>query len=292
MSRAATMKTFRFLLLLACLARPCIASSTINEMNRFSYGANIGWMDWRADGTNGVVVGEFVCSGYIYSANVGWISVGSGSPTNGIQYQNLASNDFGVNLDGIGNLRGFAYGANIGWINFESQGAPKIDLATGKMSGFAYSANCGWISLSNAFAQVQTDTIAAGADTDSNGLPDAWEIQHFGAIGVDPNADPDHDGMSNLQEYIAGTDPNNGSDYLRITELRYAAADTKVWLTWSSSPTRFYFIEQSPDSTAGNWTDSGLGMIDPAGTATTRAFVNPDTSARFFRIRAVRPLQQ
>jgi hypothetical protein len=62
MSRAATMKTFRFLLLLACLARPCIASSTINEMNRFSYGANIGWMDWRADGTNGVVVGEFVCS--------------------------------------------------------------------------------------------------------------------------------------------------------------------------------------------------------------------------------------
>jgi hypothetical protein len=74
--------------------------------------------------------------------------------------------------------------------------------------------------------------------------------------------------------------------------MRYAAADTKVWLTWSSSPSRFYFIEQSPDSTQGNWTDSGLGMIDPAGTATTRAFVNPDTSARFFRIRAVRPLQQ
>ena len=32
-------------------------------------------------------------------------------------------------------------------------------------------------------------------------------IQYFGAVGQDPNADPDHDGMSNLQEYLLGTDP-------------------------------------------------------------------------------------
>jgi hypothetical protein len=38
-------------------------------------------------------------------------------------------------------------------------------------------------------------------------LPDSWMIRYFGAVGQDPNADPDHDGMSNLQEYLLGTDP-------------------------------------------------------------------------------------
>jgi Bacterial TSP3 repeat len=46
-------------------------------------------------------------------------------------------------------------------------------------------------------------------DSDGNGLPDWWEQQHFGHIGVDPNADPDSDGLNNLQEYQNNTDPNN-----------------------------------------------------------------------------------
>jgi hypothetical protein len=51
-------------------------------------------------------------------------------------------------------------------------------------------------------------------DGDHNGLPDQWERQYFGTTGVDPNADPDSDGISNLQEYLNGTDPTdffNGS---------------------------------------------------------------------------------
>jgi len=187
------------------------AATTIDAANKYAYGANLGWMDWTGDTANGVVIGEYVCAGNIYSANVGWIALGSGSPTNGIYYQNLSANDFGVNQDGLGNLRGYAYGANIGWINFENTGAPKVDLVTGNLSGYVWSANCGWISLSNAVAYVQTDTISPGA-LDSNGLPIAWEMQNFGHTGVDPNADPDHDGMSNLQEYLAGTNPNDAND--------------------------------------------------------------------------------
>src|SRR6266446_8970303 len=90
-------------LLLAVIAGSAQAASTIDNLNRFAYGANIGWMDCHADGANGVVIGEFVCSGYIYAANVGWINLGSGSPTNGMQYKNLSTNDFGVNQDGFGN---------------------------------------------------------------------------------------------------------------------------------------------------------------------------------------------
>ena len=160
------------------------AATTIQPTNSFAYGANIGWINWRGDVTSGAVVGEYVCSGSIWSANCGWISLGSGTPVNGIQYGNASATDFGVNLTGHvvsggvppAQLRGFAYGANIGWINFESTGNPEISLSTGRLSGFAYSANCGWIDLASATAFVQTDFIIPGADTDGDGIADAHEL--------------------------------------------------------------------------------------------------------------------
>lgn len=45
------------------------------------------------------------------------------------------------------------------------------------------------------------------ADTNSNGLPDRWELQYFGQIGVDPNADPNGNGLTNLQDYQLGLNP-------------------------------------------------------------------------------------
>src|SRR5262245_524566 len=142
------MKSFFSTLLLLSLGLVVTrADSTITTTNRYACGANIGWIDWRADGTNGAVIGAYVCSGYIYSGNVGWIHLGSGSPVNGIRYQNNSGSDYGVNHDGFGALRGFAYGANIGWIQFEEQGAPTVDPKTGHLGGSVYSANCGWISL-------------------------------------------------------------------------------------------------------------------------------------------------
>ena len=53
----------------------------------------------------------------------------------------------------------------------------------------------------------QCQLYSRPTDTDSNGLPDIWEQIYFGHIGVDPNADPDGDGLSNLQEYQYHTNP-------------------------------------------------------------------------------------
>lgn len=269
---------------------PVQAATTINPVNKYAYGANIGWIDWRGDTNNGAVIGEYVCSGYIYAANVGWINLGSGAPTNSIYYQNASANDFGVNQDGLGNLRGYAYGANIGWVNFENTGAPKVDLLSGRMTGSVWSANCGWIGLSNAYAYVQTDTIAPGA-LGTNGLPIAWQLLNFGNTNVNPNADPDGDGMSNQQEYLAGTNPNNANSDLEITSFSSAPGGTTANVTWESVLARNYYIQKRLNLNTGfSWLDSGLGLISPDGASTTRTFSDTNAPMRFYRVQAVRPL--
>ena len=289
-SETPVLRTLAAVFGLAVLPALSPAATTINAANKFSYGANFGWLDWRGDVNNGAVIGSYVCSGYIYSGNAGWINMGGGSPTNGIYYQNLFLTDYGVNLDGAGNLRGYAYGANIGWINFENLGAPKIDLNTGKFSGHCYSANCGWISLSNTFAHVQTDFILPGADTDGDGLADAWELVNFGTLANGAAGDPDGDGASNLQEYLAGTDPNDAGSKLVITTYVTSPGGTSASMTWQSVLTRKYFIEQNLDLNTTLWFDSGLGLIMPDGATTTRLFGAADAPMRFLRVRAVKPL--
>ena len=48
------------------------------------------------------------------------------------------------------------------------------------------------------------------ADSDSDGLPDDWEMNYFGNLDYGPEDDPDGDSLSNLGEYQAGTDPTVG----------------------------------------------------------------------------------
>jgi hypothetical protein len=285
------------LALLTCAAPSLRAGTTIDTANKYAYGANIGWMDWSGGSgqtASGAVIGEYFCSGYIYSANVGWINLGNGSPTNGIQYKNLSASDFGVNQDGLGNLRGYAYGANIGWINFESTGAPAVNMITGKMSGCVWSANCGWISLSNAVAYVQTDTISPGPlDSDGSGLPIAWELTYFGTTGINANSDPTGKGMTVWQDYLAGTNPNNAASILKITGRSFTSGGASATLTWDSVPTRDYYIQETTSLGTPVWTDSGLGLIAPsAGSTTTASFTGAALSARFYRVEAVLPLSQ
>jgi hypothetical protein len=270
---------------------PARAAATIDPVNRYAYGANIGWMDWVADTNNGAVMGEYTCSGYIYSGNLGWINLGSGSPADGIYYQNLAANDFGVNNDGLGNLSGYAWGANIGWITFEqTYGRPKVNLLTGQLTGYVWSANCGWISLSSAVAYVQTDTLYPGPLA-PDGLPIPWLLSNFGTTNIAANADPTGKGMTIGQDYLAGTDPNNVNSLLRITAESFTGGGTGASLTWNSEPTRLYYIQKNPDLTTTTWTDSGLGLILPSGgVSTTSSFTDMNLPARFYRVQAVLPL--
>lgn len=286
-------------------AAPVRAATTIDPVNKHSYAANLGWIDWRGDTNNGAVIGEYVCSGYVWAANVGWIDLGDGSPANGIQYQNNSSTDYGVNHDGLGHLRGLAYGANIGWILFTNATAsgalpaedvPQLDLKTGNLSGYAYSANCGWISLSNAFAYVRTGFIQPGADSDGDGITDAWELIYTNSLtAFTASSDTDGDGVSDLAEHGADTNPFDPNDFLHITDYLalFGGADETNVLTWTSKETRCYQLEYRTNLSVGTpWVDASAVFTPDPGETTMRLIIlsGAPLAERYFRVESLKPL--
>jgi subtilisin family serine protease len=126
--------------------------------------------------------------------------------------------------------------------------------------------------------------LARSVDTDGNGLPDWWEQQFFGHLtGTDPNADPDHDGASNLAEYLAGTDPTSFNSALRLTALR--AADTNgVVLEWPSVMGRYYRLLRATNLFSGfdSLVLTNLAATPPLNTATDTAL--PSAGPRYYRL--------
>jgi hypothetical protein len=67
------------------------------------------------------------------------------------------------------------------------------------------------------------NAIALG-DSDADGIPDTWEIKYFGNISAyGSQDDPDHDGLTNVDEYMSGTDPSkadtDGDGFNDLTEI-------------------------------------------------------------------------
>jgi len=290
------MKRALLVLSVVCAGIAAEAASTISSVtsSNSAWSGNLGWVNWKADGTNGAIIGEFVCSGAIYSPNVGWISLGSGNPQNGIRYSN-SGNDFGVNHDGEGSLRGYAYGANIGWIAFEQIGNPRVSLVTGNLSGHAWSANTGWISLSNTIALVKTDSLPGGRDTDGDNIPDAWELTFALNLNVlSANGDADRDGLTDSQEYLSDTNPLNSSSNLRISSHSITFSDVfeNHNVQWNTRPTRGYRITyRDAFSPRAAWTFGGHYYPPAPGPSMNKnvGLLGP-APQRYLRVEAVRPL--
>jgi hypothetical protein len=65
------------------------------------------------------------------------------------------------------------------------------------------------------YGQVVRQTTSL--DEDSDGMPDSWEIQWLGSTSANASAHADLDGLSNYQEFIAGTDPTNSASYFWLS---------------------------------------------------------------------------
>ena len=80
-------------------------------------------------------------------------------------------------------------------------------------------------------------------DSDGDGLADAWEQQHFGSLNSNPTDDPDGDGMNNLREFRAGTNPTDSQSRFELVEI--AKVSNGVSVRWSSQPDRSYRVLRS-----------------------------------------------
>jgi hypothetical protein len=123
------------------------------------------------------------------------------------------------------------------------------------------------------------------ADTDSDGIPDEWENDHGFNPGSnnDRDTDADTDGLTNLEEYLAGTNPTNNSSFLRLDITR----GTLPTLNVGAISNRTYAIDYR-DNLNQSW--SRLADILAHATNRVETIIEPAwTTNRFYRAVTPRP---
>jgi len=123
-------------------------------------------------------------------------------------------------------------------------------------------------------------------DTDDDGLDDSWEFAHFNTLSTAPGDDADGDGMTNLQEFVAGTNPRDGSSILALQAVKSLTTGA-VHLFWPAAPGVLYQVEFREALDDSPWRPLGPSAAYPT-SAATLVDPNPSSPSRFYRARVAR----
>ena len=124
------------------------------------------------------------------------------------------------------------------------------------------------------------------ADSDLDGLPDNYELIYSGTTNLfAAGLDADGDGMSNLAEYLAGTDPGDPNSYLRIEQM---ITQGVAAVTFAAVSNRTYTVQYTDVLPAAGWQK----LADVVSRPSNRVEVMVDPNWRTNRFyRAVTPRQ-
>jgi hypothetical protein len=134
---------------------------------------------------------------------------------------------------------------------------------------------------------VQNGLITVGDRSGSSwgdGIPDSWRLLWFGTVSnalSAADADPDGDGASNWEEYVAGTNPLDAASVFEFLPGS-SLAPSNFTLQWSSVVNKSYTIQSSPSISPGNWTTLA-GKILGNGQTMQWTDTNAKGQAQFYR---------
>jgi hypothetical protein len=118
-------------------------------------------------------------------------------------------------------------------------------------------------------------------DQNSNGMSDVWE-QIYNAVAMDPTLDSDGDGVSNLQESMAGTNPFDANSAPKIPTPVYSSSNFSV--TLPNALGKQYQLQSVQPQISG-WTNWTVESTIIARTGTVVTLTAPiAVTAKFFRV--------
>lgn len=221
---------------------------------------------------------------------------------------NMLVNKAGTNTDTTYDLR-FGQWMNVWVVANNSSDLVKVyvespDLQTGRIeitapgspfgfrNGAATNALINFLMVENAVDDVpiwidniyvdpkteNSNNPAAGADSDTDGMEDPWEITYFGGLSETATGDFDKDGTDNLTEFRLGLVPNDGKSIFN------AIRATNGIITWPSKAGTTFKIERSTTLGVGGWTTLQATYPGTAGTTTYTDPSPPAGGKAFYRI--------
>lgn len=126
-------------------------------------------------------------------------------------------------------------------------------------------------------------------DSDTDRMSDPWERAH----GLDPisssdaAADDDADGFSNLQEFLADTDPANRASALLVASHSLTGASPQI--TFTTRPDKTYKVEGSDALEPGSWTVVVANVGGTGAPVTVTLPATPGAPRKFYRARLSEP---
>jgi len=125
-------------------------------------------------------------------------------------------------------------------------------------------------------------------DSDLDGIDDEWEL----ANGMDPTRredaveDADEDGHSNLQEFLAGTDPQNPLNALKIEPPQIVL--TNMLIRFSSVIGKYYRVEKADAANSGLWVAVSANLAGNGGLVEIYDPIGPGAVSATYRVLLLR----